>query len=133
MNGLECCSDSFVLRTNPLQVLHFYQLCFLQPRPDLCIHNPDEFVITVEYWPSPPPPPPPKKKGPVFKRAHRRNHERSCVSCVPYFKLLLECQFFPEMFKRVRGSFNDYVDIRLLNTGHFFLWGGWGGGYIAVL
>ena len=98
----------------------------------------DEFVITVEYWPAPPPPPPPppplqKKKGPVFKRAHRRNHERSCVSCVPYFKLLLECQFFPEMFKRVRGSFNDYVDIRLLNTGHFFLWGGWGGGYIAVL
>ena len=43
-----------------------------------------------------------------------------------YFKLLLECQFFPEIFKQVSGSFNDYVDIGLLNMGHFFLWGGWG-------
>ena len=77
--------------------------------PDLWIHNPDEFVITVKYCPPPPPPPAPKKKkGPMFKRAHRRNHERSCVSCVPYFKLLLKCQFIPEVFKQVRrGSFND--------------------------
>ena len=29
---------------------------------------------------------------------------------MPFFKLLLECLFFHEMFKQVRGSFNDYVD-----------------------
>ena len=41
---------------------------------------------------------------------------------VPFFKILLECQFFPEMFKQV-------TSIRLFKHGPFFLfWGGGGGG-----
>ena len=70
-------------------------------------------------------PHPKKKKVPCL---HRRNHECSCVSYVPYFKLLLEC-----LNRYAEVLTITSIDLRLLNTGHLFLWGGWGGGYIAVL
>ena len=47
------------------------------------------------------------KKWPMFKRAYRRNNERSCVL---FFKILLEYQFFTEMLKQVRGSVNECKD-----------------------
>ena len=44
-------------------------------------------------------------------------------------QILLEYQFFPEMFKQVHGSVNEYEDTpACLNTGHFFLGGEGGGG-----
>ena len=48
------------------------------------------------------PPLRPHRKNVCVKQAYRRNHE---CSCVLLFKiLLLEYQFFPEMFKQVRES-----------------------------
>ena len=70
-----------------------------------------------------------KIKSPMFKRAHRRNHERSCVLLI-FFKILLEYQFFPEMLKQVRGSVNEYMckDTRLNKVHFFFPVGAEGGG-----
>ena len=84
------------------------------------------FCCTAIY---PPPPPPPKKKWHVFKRAYRRNNERSCVL---FFKILLEYQFFTEMLKQVRGSVNEYVDTLVYRRAILFRWGR-RGGYIVVL
>ena len=71
-----------------------------------------------------PPPSAPHKKWPVFKRAYRRNNERSCVL---FFNILLEYQFFTEMLKQVRGSVNEYED----TDGPFYFGGGGGGGDIS--
>ena len=84
-------------------------------------------MCTVENRDISPPPPPPKK-WPVFKRAYRRNNERSCVL---FFNILLEYQFFTEMLKQVRGSVNEYEDTLLFNDGPFYFGGGGGGGNIS--
>ena len=83
-------------------------------------------MCTVEYGDISPPTAPTQKKWPVFKRAYRRNNERSCVL---FFNILLEYQFFTEMLKQVRGSVNEYED----TDGPFYFGGGGGGGYLAVL
>ena len=57
-----------------------------------------------------------QNKWPVFKRAYRRNNERSCVL---FFTILLEYQFFTEILKQVRGS----VKIHSLNDGPFYFGG----------
>ena len=53
---------------------------------------------------------PPKKNGPCLNERIdiiMKSYERSCVL---FFKILLEYQFFSEMLKQVRGSMNDYED-----------------------
>ena len=88
----------------------------------------------MQAWPVPryipPPSAPTQEKWPVFKRAYRRNNERSCVL---FFTILLEYQFFTEILKQVRGNVNEYEDTLVKRRAILFRWERRGVGYLAVL
>ena len=71
-----------------------------------------------------PPSAPTEKNGPCLNERIDVYVIVNLAACY-HFKILLEYQFFPKMFKQVQGSVNEYeVDIYArLNTGHFFRWG----------
>ena len=64
----------------------------------------------------------------MFKRAY---HERA-AACVPFFKILLKYQFFPEMLNRM-SEVLTITKMRSFKTRGIFSVGGGGGGGGGVL